>query len=184
MSWQNILLSSSLLCIVLLVNSEILENHRQRSSRSAQLIVTSDYMMQIQCRAKCLTEMNSHECDYERCLRDLHFARKLGNCPRRSRDNETINMLESNCIDACQNWDYNCPMAERCCPNSCGSSCQRPTDLDRIKALPPIPSILSVMELRRKIEICWDVYSDIQVRSDFISILSTKVQCNMCNNLQ
>lgn len=76
-------------------------------------------------------------------------------------------MFESNCIDACGNWDFNCPVEERCCPNQCGWSCHRPVDLERVKSLPPVPVKLSVMESRRKIEICWDVYAEIKV-SNFV----------------
>lgn len=131
-----------------------------------------DYLMRIKCRAKCLShlELNSDFCDYEKCLNELRGERKLGNCPRRPLivhdTNETRSnyLMDSNCIDACGSWDYNCPEAERCCPNSCGSSCHRPVDLDRVWALPPVPCKLSVMESRRKIEICWDVYTEIKAR--------------------
>lgn len=143
----------------------------------------SDYMMRIQCRAKCLTtELETDFCDYEKCFAELKASKKLGSCPKRlSREavaaakNDTLfYILTSNCIDACGGWDYRCPEAEKCCwPNSCGSTCHRPTDLERIKALPTIPLIHSVTESRyRSIEICWDIYTEIKVRPG-IELLTT-----------
>lgn len=163
MSHLRILLAFSL-CGVLLARHT--PQSSRRSSRNTQNLATSEYLMNIQCRARCLSEQQSLECDYEQCLSELRSTKKPGNCPkRREFVNETVNMLESNCIDACGNWDFNCPVEERCCPSLCGWSCQRPVDLERVKSLPPVPVKLSVMESRRKIEICWDVYAEIKVRN-------------------
>lgn len=131
----------------------------------------SDYLMRLKCRAKC-DDAKSDICDFDACLQAMRSERKLGSCPKRSlvarsthSNGTTTNHLwsSSNCIDTCEDWDYNCPEAEKCCPSSCGTSCHRPVDLERIKQLPPIPSKLSVIESRRKIEICWGIYSEILV---------------------
>lgn len=123
----------------------------------------NEYVMEVQCRAKCL-KMHPSPCTVDDCLVEMQKARKYGSCPRqRGRElasNETMLYLEHNCIDACGNWDYNCSDAEKCCPHSCGSVCERPTDLDKIKALPPTPSNLSLMETQfRTVELCWNVYT-------------------------
>lgn len=124
---------------------------------------TNEYIMQIKCEAKCLSSHSNHFCDTDACLREIRLEKKLGSCPRKplahnlnaTKTNSLV--IDSNCIDTCK-WDYNCNDADKCCPNSCANSCHRPTDLHRVSALPPVPCQPSVMESRRKIEICWDVY--------------------------
>lgn len=151
--------------IGVLYSCGVRSQHLNRGIRNTHTS-TSDYLMRIKCNAKCMSDHTSHLCDYEACLKEMRGEMKLGNCPKRQlvlAHNETNYLMDANCIDACGSWDYNCPEAERCCPNSCGSSCHRPTDLDRVKVLPPVPCKLSVMESRRKIEICWDVYTEIKV---------------------
>lgn len=175
MSLRRILLYLSLVGVlsVSVSSSQLLNRHSRNAHTS-----TSDYLMRIKCRAKCMSNHVSHICDYEACLKEMRGERKLGSCPKRllattligndtSRDNYFIH---SNCIDACGSWDYNCPEAERCCPNSCGMSCHRPGDLERVKVLPPVPCKLSVMESRRKIEICWDVYTEIKVGLNYSAL--------------
>lgn len=157
---------------ILFLATSVCPRKMNRKSRNTHM-TTSDYLMRIKCRAKCLSDTHSHICDYDVCLKEMRGGGKLGSCPSKSAvihhnhhlDNETRSnyLMDSNCIDACASWDYNCPEAERCCPHSCGSSCSRPTDLDRVHALPPVPCKLSVMESRRKIEICWNIFEEIRV---------------------
>lgn len=148
------------------------------SSRNTHMS-TSDYLMRIKCRAKCLSDIHGHLCDYEMCLKELRGEHKLGSCPssssmvihpdphhHQSDSNETASnyLMDSNCMDVCASWDYNCPEAERCCSNGCGASCHRPVDLEQVPLLPPVPCKLSAMESRRKIEICWNIFEEIRVR--------------------
>lgn len=125
---------------------------------------TQEYIMRIQCQAKCL--MSPTKLCHEQCLVDLKFGKKCGTCPRRNLttgtpSNNATTWMEDNCIDTCSNWDYNCPEAEKCCPTACGSVCQRPSDVDRIKVLPPMPKYLSLMESQsRKVELCWNLLSN------------------------
>lgn len=145
-----------------------------RLSRRNSLTTTSEYLMIMKCKAKCLDDI---VCE-ETCLRQLRSENKLGSCPKRPiaheaqyqqnrisgyNDTQGNFFFDPNCIDMCGHWDYNCPHAERCCQTTCGTSCQRPPDLDRIKELPPTPCKLTVMESGRNIEICWKIYTEIRV---------------------
>lgn len=84
----------------------------------------------------------------------LHID-KYGDCPARVPTD-----FKAFCADTCHGTDYRCPDIQRCCPHSCGRTCQIPDGLNTISnaILPQIPQNVSVTNLVRQkntAEITW-----------------------------
>ncbi|KAF4522743.1 hypothetical protein B566_EDAN009288 [Ephemera danica] len=73
---------------------------------------------------------------------------KPGHCPtldtiQQTQDEEPEDVFGLACLDAC-NYDSACQYTDKCCPNSCGVTCQPARDLDRDILLPSRPLNVSI----------------------------------------
>lgn len=110
-------------------------------------------------RIPLITKMSIHSPQCEStCIRDYlenSAYKKYGDCPK-----DPLNRLEAICFNTCQSTDYHCPGVEKCCPHSCGMSCQSPVGLSKVRGLPPVPFHVSLREAGRSFrmaEIHWDI---------------------------
>lgn len=117
----------------------------------------TDNLLIARCRSKCTNTNDKMMCE-STCIRDYlenSSYKKYGDCPR-----DPQNRLEAICLDTCQSTDYHCPGVEKCCPHSCGMSCQNPIGLNKVQGLPPVPVHVVLREAGRSIrmaEIQWEL---------------------------
>lgn len=117
----------------------------------------TDNLLIARCRSKCTNTNDKMMCE-STCIRDYlenSSYKKYGDCPR-----DPQNRLQAICLDTCQSTDYHCPGVEKCCPHSCGMSCQSPIGLNKVPGLPAVPVYVNLREAGRSIrmaEIHWDV---------------------------
>lgn len=117
----------------------------------------TDNLLIARCRSKCTNTNDKMMCE-STCIRDYlenSSYKKYGDCPK-----EPQNCLEAICFNTCQSTDYHCPGVKKCCPHSCGMSCQSPVGLSKVRGLPPVPVHVILRDAGRSFrmaEIQWDL---------------------------
>uniref|UniRef100_A0A182NKX1 Anosmin n=1 Tax=Anopheles dirus TaxID=7168 RepID=A0A182NKX1_9DIPT len=97
-----------------------------------------DSLLTARCRSNCTYDK---QC-YSKCMRNYlenSAYKKYGDCPPKP-----PSKLDSLCLNTCDGLDYKCPGVEKCCEHSCGHSCQSPHGLERVKGLPPVPTLVTL----------------------------------------
>ncbi|XP_038104431.1 anosmin-1 isoform X1 [Culex quinquefasciatus] len=137
--------------------SSLLSSALAASSLAANRPRHTDNLLIARCRSKCTNTFDKMMCE-STCIRDYlenSAYKKYGDCPK-----DPLNRLESICLNTCHGTDYHCPGVEKCCPHSCGLSCQHPMGLEKIRGLPPVPSHVKLFEAGRGYriaEIHWEI---------------------------
>ncbi|XP_001655607.2 anosmin-1 isoform X4 [Aedes aegypti] len=117
----------------------------------------TDNLLIARCRSKCTNTNDKMMCE-SNCIREYledSSYKKYGDCPK-----DPQNRLEAICLNTCRSTDYHCPGVQKCCPHSCGMSCQNPIGLSKVRGLPPVPVHVILRDAGRSIrmaEIQWDL---------------------------
>lgn len=141
-----------------LLSSALVAAAAAASSQAANRPRHTDNLLIARCRSKCTNTFDKKLMCEQTCIRDYlenSAYKKYGDCPK-----DPLNRLESICLNTCHGTDYHCPGVEKCCPHSCGLSCQHPVGLDKIRGLPPVPSHVKLFEAGRGYriaEIHWEI---------------------------
>uniref|UniRef100_U5EUX2 Putative adhesion-type protein n=1 Tax=Corethrella appendiculata TaxID=1370023 RepID=U5EUX2_9DIPT len=160
-----------LLIIVCCTNIQTLYGYRYRKQTGSQHkqlpSLTEDNLLIARCHSKCVKNrdvmVNNNFtlkalCEHKCILGYLENSayKKYGDCPT-----QPINSIDSICLNACNGIDYKCSGVKKCCPHSCGMSCQMPLNLNIVPDIPQIPINVQIIPGINKhgllVNIQWDM---------------------------